>query len=80
MAIKFLFPTRHGTKEFVPNISLGFEDEGAEEYFTEAGLAEATDTPPGYIYPEGSVEIDREAVHASTGKPVFVDDSTINGG
>jgi hypothetical protein len=74
VAIKFkkdLGPVKHGTQTFPPDVALAFSDDRAEEYFLATGWAEKTKDEPIITYPEGTVEVDPETVHANTGVKVL---------
>ena len=63
MSITFNGVTKHGTQTFVPDTPLGFEDEGAEDYFIACGWAKRSAAAPKMVYPAGTVEIDPETIH-----------------
>lgn len=73
MTIKFHGPgeTKQTGQSFLPGIALAFDDPQAEDFFVAAGWAETTKETPIFTYPEGTVEIDPETVHASTGVKVL---------
>lgn len=58
MAIKFTAAAKHGTVQFVPGVALAFEDPDAEDYFIEAGWAEATSDEPVHTYDAATVSIE----------------------
>lgn len=70
-AIKFRFPVKHGTLQFIPNVALAFEDKDAAPYFIAAGFADETDDDPVMTYPQDSVSIDPETVFAGTRQKVM---------
>jgi hypothetical protein len=70
MAVKFTSLTKHATLQFLPNISLGFEDADVEDYMIHAGFAVKTNDPPVHVYPKGEIEVDFDTRHNETGLTV----------
>jgi hypothetical protein len=66
MAIKFNSLYKHGTREFLPGVSLSFPPE-VEKFFCAALAAETTTDPAVHTYAEGDVEIDPETRRNSDG-------------
>jgi len=66
MAVKFKGPTKHGVHTFLPGGAVAFKDKHAEDYFVKAGFAEKAGAKDevAFTYPEGTVEIDPDTVHA----------------
>lgn len=69
MPIKFTAATKHGRERFLPNISFGFEDPLAEDYFVATGWAETTTDEPAFTYPAGTATIDPLTIHGA-GSPL----------
>lgn len=69
MAIEFNSLTRHGTREFLPNVALAFPAD-VEDFFIKAGFAKQTDAEPVHTYEEGEVEFDPETRNNVDGKLV----------
>jgi hypothetical protein len=67
MAIIFNTPVKEGTNQFLPNIPVAFDDEGAEDYFKAAGWAEDTDQAVVHTFPEGTVTVDPLTRFGETG-------------
>ena len=68
MAVKLSGITKHGGQIFPPNVSIGFDDEHAEDYIKAMGWGEATDEEPVITYPEGSLIVDPQTVYADGDK------------
>lgn len=71
MAVIFNQAVKHDRHQFFPGVAVAFDDANAENYFVAAGWAVATEETPVFVYPEGSVEIDTDAVFAETGRKVL---------
>ncbi len=58
--IKFKEPVRHGTYNFYPKLTYGFEDPDAAPYFKACGWAEdlSDDVEPDVIVTLGEVDVD----------------------
>ena len=79
MAIKFKSLTKHGTREFGPNVSMTFRDEGAEEYFVAAGFAETVDEVADVVHPVGTVTFNKNTAPVSARAFVVPHGMIING-
>jgi hypothetical protein len=55
-AVIFKSLTKHGTHQFLPGVSLGFEDEEVAHYCVAAGWASLTDEEPIHVYGKGEVQ------------------------
>jgi hypothetical protein len=64
MAIIFSERYRHQGFEFLPGISLAFDDPDAEPFFKKLGLAADTADPPLRIYAQEEINIDPDTVFA----------------
>ena len=58
MAIEFNQPVKHGRQQFIPGVSVAFDDPDAEPYFIAAGWASPTTVTPLFTYTEASVQVD----------------------
>jgi len=58
MAVRFTTSYRHGAIEFLPGVSIAFEDPDAETFFKKVGAATSTDDPPVRTYSSDEVDID----------------------
>jgi hypothetical protein len=76
MPVKFNQIVKHAKIEFLPGVSVDFEDPDAETYFKEAGWADATTDPSVRTYSQEEISIDPTTVFGEghgdkTGKPVL---------
>lgn len=69
MAVVFKVLTKHDRLQFLPDQPLGFAPD-VEEYFINAGFAEATDAEPAHTYSEDEVTFDPETRNSETGELV----------
>lgn len=71
MAILFSENVKHGAFEFLPNVTYGFEDPDAEDYFAAMGWGAVSNSLPVRVYTQDEVSIDPLTRIAETGKFVL---------
>lgn len=64
MSIKFKESYKHQTLEFLPGVTLSFEDPNAEDFFKRVGVAEDSSDPPVKTYSAEEIVIDEGTVFA----------------
>jgi len=71
MALIFQQAVKHGKVEILPSVAVAFEDPDAEAYFTAAGWATATKSPPVRTYTQDEVSVDPLTRSAADGTYVL---------